>query len=146
MRDFEEKYKGKDLRSLVVSMVNIREDLDIAKDIKTALQKEYDFLRNNIIPQQAEREEIDTCDYTDVGKLIILADSHVSILASNRAEAFDWLRNNGYEDIVIETVNASTLKALITDITKGGGEMPPDNLIQFKPFTKASVRKLATKR
>src|SRR5690606_39367494 len=51
-----------------------------------------------------------------------------------------WLRDNGHESLVQETVNSSTFKAFIKERMKEGKEYPKD-LIKVNPFSRATVVK-----
>ena len=49
---------------------------------------------------------------------------YASISKANKKEGFEWLENNGYEDLIQESVNARTLAATIKEFLATGGELP----------------------
>jgi hypothetical protein len=54
--------------------------------------------------------------------------------------AMQWLRDLGYEGMITETYNASTIKSLFRQQIKDG-VMPPDDIFNILPFTRASIVK-----
>jgi hypothetical protein len=65
---------------------------------------------------------------------------HVSVPAALRGKFYEWLRTSGFDDLIVETVNSSTLKAWCKEQQKMG-KAPPDDLIKITPFTRASITK-----
>jgi hypothetical protein len=73
-----------------------------------------------------------------------------AVRAGHKEEAFDWLRQHDYEDIITETVNANTLSALAKDLAEQGFELPaydedlnPDgvfNIYDQKTISRTKVR------
>jgi hypothetical protein len=53
-----------------------------------------------------------------------------------------WLRDCGYEGMVTETYNASSLKALFRR-QMAEGVLPPDEIFSVTPFIRASIVKSA---
>lgn len=49
---------------------------------------------------------------------------YASISKANKTEGFEWLENNGYEDLIQSSVNARTLAATIKEFIATGGEIP----------------------
>lgn len=113
--------------------------LDGVKKVKTELQKVYDHLRFSVLPKLMEEDDITnlTVDIEGEEKPIrvrVQDETYASIPAGQRPEAYRWLKDNGKGELVIETVNASTLKALVNEMAKKG-ESLPDNLfkVTFSP-------------
>ena len=52
--------------------------------------------------------------------------------------AFSWLRDNGRENLITETVNASTPKAMIKAMILKGEDVPAD-LFAVSPYQRASI-------
>lgn len=76
-------------------------------------------MSEDIIPKAFEREQIISFN-TDDGYRVGVGQRYLASIKGDRKEdAYQWLRDNGLPDIIIETVNASTLssagKALIED-------------------------------
>lgn len=84
------------------------------------------------IPERFKREEIKTFN-TDDFRVTISTRVMASIVDEERENAYQWLRDNGYDSIIKETVNASTMSATAKEIMENGRELPDD---MFRTFTK----------
>jgi hypothetical protein len=120
-------------------MNTIRAELDQLKEKSTSLQKEYDALRLNIIPEKMDEQDITNITIEGVGRLGLTSDVYASI--DDQEKAFTWLRENRRGDIIKETINSSSLKATIKEIIKNGREIIPPGLFKITPFTRASITK-----
>ena len=72
-------------------------------------------------------------------------DISVSIPKDNRDQAYQWLADNGYEDIITTTVNSSTLKATVKAIESQNRPLPPDDIFNITRLPKYSVRAASKK-
>ena len=134
------KYKGMGLKDLGLAFVDLKQRLETAKNAVTIIQKEFDYLRIEVIPEVMDDMGIGSANFPEIGRLGTAADAWVSIAAGKKVDAYKWLEDNGYEDLIQNTVNASTLKAFLKDLYKRGIEFP-EELFSFKPYTRASVTK-----
>lgn len=132
--------EGSELKDVVERMDLVAIVLNCAKEVKTAVQKEYDTLRMGIIPDLMDKENVGSVTYDHIGKVIVTSDLRVSIPAHVRDSAYKWLRENGHGGLVKETVNASSLKAMAKDIMLEGSALP-DDLFKVSPYSRASITK-----
>lgn len=130
----------------VVTMELLRE-FKRSKDLKEAcdvLAKEadrlYDYLRLMLVPNRFEEEGIKNMKVDGVGRVQLAGDLYAGIVKANEAKAFEWLGDNGRGDLVKETVNASSLKAVLKKMLETGEEIPAD-LFKADPYTRASIVK-----
>jgi len=131
--------RTKSIVELAAFMNTIRAELDQLKEKSTSLQKEYDALRLNIIPEKMDEQDITNITIEGVGRLGLTSDVYASI--DDQEKAFIWLRENRRGDIIKETINSSSLKATIKEIIKNGREIIPPGLFKITPFTRASITK-----
>jgi hypothetical protein len=131
--------RTKSIVELAAFMNTIRAELDQLKEKSTSLQKEYDALRLNIIPEKMDEQDITNITIEGVGRLGLTSDVYASI--DDQEKAFTWLRENRRGDIIKETINSSSLKATIKEIIKNGREIIPPGLFKITPFTRASITK-----
>lgn len=131
--------RTKSIVELAAFMNTIRAELDQLKEKSTSLQKEYDALRLNIIPEKMDEQDITNITIEGVGRLGLTSDVYASI--DDQEKAFTWLRENRRGDIIKETINSSSLKATIKEIIKSGREIIPPGLFKITPFTRASIIK-----
>jgi hypothetical protein len=121
-------------------MKEVKEELDVAKGIKTRAQEKFDFLRLNRLPDLMDEEGISNVTIDDVGRVTLTSDVYASIPAAKRQDAYDWFKNNGHGDLIKETVNAGTFKAFAKGCIKKGEELP-EHLFKITPFSRASITK-----
>lgn len=118
------KYDGLTLPQLGREMERVRKELDDAKDAKTALEKEYEFLCSVKIPPAMEDQGL-TAMKLESGKGVRVQDEVFVSLNSDNFEDFkNWLIEQGDASLVKETINSSTLKSYITGRIKAGKEYP----------------------
>jgi len=129
------------LNELAEKMADIRAKLDILKEEKATLEKEYDRLRLGEIPECMDAEGIGNITLEGIGRITLTSDVYASIPATMREDAYDWLDANGHGGIIKPTVNAGTLKALIKKMMKDGVQIPPE-LFKVTPYTRASITKV----
>jgi len=139
IEDFRDSLKGKSLTELAGVMNGIRNELNTIKAQKAILEAKHDALRLGLVPSAMEDDNITTISINGIGRVTLAADVYASILAANRPKAYQWLRDNKHGDVIKETVNSGTLKALVKSIIKKGEETIPEELFKVTPFTRASI-------
>lgn len=102
------------------------------------VNKVFDHLRMARIPQAFDDDGISLLRVDGVGRCSLTADMFVSIAKGRRDEAYEWLRDTGRQDLITETINASTLKAVIKKAKLSGEELP-EGAFNVTPFTRASI-------
>lgn len=110
--------------------------------IKAEIQKIFDQYRKVLIPDCIENTGLESpIKITGIGKLVLNTDMNVSIREGKKEAAYVWLTENGYGDIVTETINSSKLKSTVKEITTKGGAVPIE-IFNVNPFTYATINKL----
>ena len=108
------------LTQKIINMYNMKERIDYKKEQLKELNKAYDKMRLEEIPNLMDDEGIEKVSVEGVGTLYLTSDVYASIPAPSRDGAFEWLRDHGYGDLVKETVNSSTLKAFVKGVFERG--------------------------
>jgi hypothetical protein len=130
------KYDGMTLIQLGQAMEEVRTRLDAAKEVKTELEKEYDFLCTVKIPPAMEDSGLQNFRL-ESGKGVRVQDEvFVSLKAGDLPPMKAWLQEQGDEAIIKETINSSTLKSYITGRIKAGKEYPAE-LVKVSVVPKA---------
>jgi len=111
---------------------------DLAGQIKTIIGKFYDHIRISALPEQMEEEGLGGMKVDGVGRVILTSD--INVKTKDKTKAYEWLEEEGHGDLVTETVNASSLKALLRRRLRDGEEVPED-VFEVKPLTRASINK-----
>lgn len=105
-------------------MIRVRGELDEASNRKSELEKRYKAVRK-VLAQTMESENLEkfTVDGRGINSKVEI---FASIPAGKREEAYQWLRDHGLGSLVVETVNASTLKAAVKEEITEGRPLPPE--------------------
>lgn len=138
--EFEVKYKPLATLDIIRAMDEQRKLKEDLEDQLKAINKEYDFLRLNMVPARFEEEGIENLKVEGVGRVSLTGDMYVSILADQKEEAYEYFRDIGKGSLITETINSSTLKATVKAMIKAGEDVP-ESLIKVTPFTRASITK-----
>jgi hypothetical protein len=137
---YDEKYAGQKAIDTIRAMDNMREVIDDLDKRLTELNKEYDFLRHNLVPKLMEQEGIDSIRVEGVGRVSLTGDMYVRVLAEHRELVNRYFRDLGKASLITESINPSTLKATVKAMIRSG-ETFPEDLIKVTPFTRASITK-----
>lgn len=76
-----------------------------------------------------------------LGSVSLVDDFHISIIASKKEEAKNWLVENNMGDLIVETVNASSLKAASKKYAEREGQYPDGELFRVYPVEYAKITK-----
>jgi hypothetical protein len=136
---FAKKYADMTTIDIVRAMASLAKDKESKDAELSKIAAEYDYVRMNLIPARFEDEGIDGMTIDGVGRVSLTGDLFVSCLAANREALYSYFRDIGKGSLVVETINASTLKATVKAMMKKGEEIP--EMIKVTPFTRASITK-----
>ena len=138
--DFREACRGMSLQQAAELQLNMSEIVDRASAVKAELQKLYDFTRFTMVPAVMEDEGIESAKVEGVGRVYLNSDVNVSVRAGKSEDAQVWLVDSGNGDLIKETINSSTLKALVKSMMKKGEEVPAE-IFNVSPYTRAQIAK-----
>jgi len=112
-------------------MFSLADQLRERKNKKKQLEKELKELKAEI--EQIEQELVDIMlqeemqNFTRSGQMFYLQTrTYASAVAEKKQELFIWLKENGYGDLVYETINANSLAAFIRELLEEEEELPKD--------------------
>jgi len=128
------------LRGLCVSMKELQDQKDKLEEQLSGINKALDVLRTKEIPELMESLGLKNATFEGIGRIQLAADIFASTREGKREAAMGWLRDCGYEDMIVETYNASSLKALFRRQIAQGVEIPED-IFNVHPFIRASIVK-----
>lgn len=129
-----------ELRALCAKMKELQERKDTLETEVSSINKELDEYRLRKIPEMMETLELKNATFDGLGRVQLASDLYASTREGKKEAAIQWLRDCGYENMVTETYNASSLKALFRRQIAEGVEIP-DDLFNVSPFTRASIVK-----
>lgn len=128
------------LRALCVQMKALQTQKDELEEKLTEINKSLDELRLRQIPSLMESLEVKNATFEGLGRVQLASDLYASTREGKKDDAMRWLRDCGYEGMITETYNASSLKALLRRMLVEGAEIP-DTIFNVSPFTRASIVK-----
>lgn len=128
------------LRGLCARMKDLQDRKAALEDSLTDINKELDKIRTKEIPEAMEALELRNATFEGLGRVQLATDLYASIKEGKKEAAIQWLHDCGYDNMVVETYNASSLKALFRRMIADGTEIP-DDVFNVTPFIRASIVK-----
>jgi hypothetical protein len=104
------------------------------------INKELDLIRTKKIPELMGSMELRNVTIEGLGRVQLAADIYASTREGQKETAMTWLRDCGYDNMITETYNASSLKALFRRMISEGVDIP-DDIFNIQPFIRASIVK-----
>lgn len=152
--ELEDRVDGIDATGLVTKIAAEFEGLQIAElaklmdkagAYKDRMKKEavmaqlrWDVIRKIVIPNKLDEMGMDSAKIKGVGTVSKRADAYCNVKAGCQEDLMNWLRDNGYADLIRPNVNSSSLKAFIKELFNEGKEIPSD-IVNFTPFTYVAI-------
>ena len=130
-------------------MFELSDKLKLLKENKKELETTLKNVNEKILEVEVSLAELmtlnETQNFTRSGTMFSLTTStKVSAKAGKREELYTALKNAGYGDLVVETVNPSSLSAFVKEQISENGEALPewlDGLVNVFEKTSISLRK-----
>lgn len=105
------------------------------------LKRLAEVVTDNIIPTKLEEDDFQNVPLKSLGKRWqVRHEMRCSVKSGEKEHLFDWLRENGHESLISETVNSSTLKAFYKEQSKAGNATP-DDMLNLHFFERANLVK-----
>lgn len=139
--DVRDLSKNLDLAQVAELMHRAGEVLDELSEKKSVAQRVWDNLRLTVIPETMDALQLKSANVDGVGRVTLTADAYVACPAAMQDALKGWLTDNGFGDLIKETVNSSTLKAWAVRRYKNGEELP--DFVKVTPFTRAAITKVS---
>ena len=128
------------LGELSETFVLARECAECASEATKELNKFKDYMSYSVLPEAFTEEGLKTIT-TDSGYRVTIT-AGLSVTMANKEKGFEWLKENGYEALIQETVNSSALKAAVKRMLEEEGVEPPSDAFNVKPAPYSSVTKV----
>ena len=128
-----------DLRALCAEMKSLQDKKNALEEQEKAVNAELDNLRLKLIPEMMEQMEVKNATFEGLGRVQLASDLYCSTKAGQKDAAMQWLRDCGYEEMIAESYNASSMKALVRQLIVAGTEIP--EFMNVTPFVRASIVK-----
>lgn len=129
-----------ELRFLAQEMRQLEQDIEARKEALKQLTERYDDLRLKKIPEKMEALGVKTITFEGLGRVQTATDLFANTREGQKEAGIRWLRDCGYEGMITEGYNASSLKALFRRMIAQGTPIP-DDIFNVTPFVRASIVK-----
>jgi len=83
---------------------------------------------------------VKTITFEGLGRVQTATDLYANTREGQKDAGIQWLRDCGYEGMITEGYNASSLKALFRRMIGEGSDIP-DDIFNVTPFVRASIVK-----
>lgn len=136
-----ERFSKLTLMELAKEFKRLKQTKEFMEAELSGITAAFDVLRMESIPNKMEAEGIENIKLEGIGRLGLTADMFLSVRGDKKADLYDWLKINGFGELIQDSVNASTLKAFVKEQIKKGKPIPTDCLT-MTPFQRASITKV----
>lgn len=121
----------KDTPIILELLRQVRNYDETVKFVKSRFGEIYKRMKEEIVPKKFMEQGVTSISVNGY-RYTVSQQSRVSIQKGQREAAYNWLKSNGLEDLITQTVNASTLSATAKSLAEEGVDMPDD---VFNTFT-----------
>lgn len=132
----DETMAGDSAVECAVVMARLQDLNEAADGVKKHIGKVYDWSRMVLVPAHMEAEGLDGMRVRGIGRVSLEADLSASM--PDKRAGYAWLEEHGFGDLITETVNASSLKAVLRRLLRDGAEVPED-IFRVSVFTRAKL-------
>tara|TARA_R110000751_G_scaffold196938_1_gene302114 strand:- start:348 stop:803 length:456 start_codon:yes stop_codon:yes gene_type:complete len=129
-----------DVEEMLRNMAATRRISDKVAELSKGYKALLDNYKKIIVPAFFQERGIGPI-VVDAMRFSVSTSSRTSIPAKNKPAAYQWLRDNGLEDLITETVNSGTLSATGKSLLEDGIEMPGE-LFEYYAFENTSMTKI----
>jgi hypothetical protein len=121
-------------------MKETQERKEAIEETLKGINQELDDLRLKRIPELMDALEVKNATFEGLGRIQLASDLYCSTKAGQKDAAMQWLRDCGYDEMISESYNASSMKALVRRMIVDGVEAP--EFLSVTPFIRASIVKV----
>lgn len=121
--EFAEKDGVVELTRAFVELRGVKDKLDaIAKDFS----KVYEDFKVGRLPAAFELAGVPTVNLDEGYRVTVSHRVFASVKGDRKEQAYQWLKENGFGDLVTQTVNTATLSAAAKAMAEENQELDPD--------------------
>ena len=117
---------------------------DRAKELATRLYHIQNAFDKGIIPAQFEKREVDMIRVPEMARSFSLR-TNTSASMTDREGGMAWLRKNGHEDLIQNTVNAGTLASFARNLLLEEGVELPEEYFKVSTYNSTGSAKYTPK-
>jgi hypothetical protein len=126
--------------TMAAAYVQIRQAEDTLGSAMKKLANLSDALQYTKLPEAFQAAGVTSLTVTGY-RVTAMPLVRASIASGQKEDAFQWLRDNDYGTLIIETVNAGSLASLAKSLVQDEGKELPDSMFKVHHGTTMSVTK-----
>lgn len=117
---------------------NLDEQLD---EVKKTLSKALQSLSVSVLPQKFQEEGVSTLTMKELGARFTV-NTRITASMTDKDRAMEWLREGGHGDIIVSTINSSTLSKFASEYVLEQGQDLPNELFKISTIQHMSRTKV----
>lgn len=137
--EMKKKYDGMPLKTVARHHQRLRAKHDKVKAQNAETWSEVDYLRFILIPKLMTELGTDNIKLPGIGRVTVRTEASCSTL--DKEALFEWLSQEGHDELMSNTVNSSTLKAFILNQLRDKEPIPGPDVIKFSTHEMAVINK-----
>lgn len=122
------------------AFVRMRRVKDFVDEVFKPFNTVYEKMKVEKIPQIFETAGVPSINLDEGFRITVSHKLWASIKGGKKEEAYVWLKENGLEDLITETVNSSTLSAAARTMVEDNVDLP-DELFSVAIVPNTSITK-----
>ena len=138
--------KSGDLAKLLVVYFRYTEFYSALDALRKRAYHIGDGMSKASVPEAIEKSGMDLVRVPEVARSFYPTIKYTASIVGDKGEAFEWLRKDGAEELITETVNAGTLSAYFKEKMLNEGTEPPEELFKFSSYTVTGMSKYTPKK
>ena len=127
------------LRELAIMIVKWSTTYDQYKKIASRINEELEQVKL-YTAERMDAEGVQNSTFPGIGRLGISPIVRASVRAGAKDQAYEWLETHGHGDLITQTVNSSSLAALIRREIKEGNDVP-EEIFNVHQYDLATITK-----
>lgn len=127
------------LRELAEMIVKWTATYDTYKKMASRINEELEQVKL-YTAERMDQEGVQNSTFPGIGRLGISPIVRASVRAGAKDQAYEWLETHGHGDLITQTVNSSSLAALIRREIKEGNDVP-EEIFNVHQYDLATVTK-----
>jgi hypothetical protein len=114
---------------------------DQIEEVGKAMSKALQLLSVTILPQRFQEEGVSTLTMKELGARFTV-NTRITASMTDKERAMEWLREEGHGDIIVPTVNSSTLSKFASEYVLEQGQDLPAELFKLSTIQHMSRTKV----
>lgn len=127
-------------RELAERLAELKKIITDRDNETKVFKEELEYLVKGVLPAKMDAEGVSTVNVKDVGRITVTNQMSVSCLSNKQPLLRQWMRENGYGELISETINPSTLKAWLKERISDCDDYPAD-ILDIYSYQQASLTK-----